>query len=75
MASSSSVHLLPGGRFSASVLLLPVSGSAPLPSALLPELSPDPELSSEGFVNDMVASRLLHRINWRGSLLTNGQCG
>lgn len=64
MASSSSVNLLPGGRFSASVLLQPVSGSAALLSALLSELFAGSELSSEGFVDDMVASRLLHRINW-----------
>lgn len=54
MVSSSSVNLLPGARFSPSVLLLPASGSAAL---LLSEHLTRSELSSEGFATDMVTGR------------------
>lgn len=57
MVSSSSVNLLPGDRFSPSVLLLPASGSAALLSALLSEHFTGSELSSERFVTDMVTGR------------------
>lgn len=58
MASSSSVNLVPAGRFSPSVLLLlPASGSAALLSALLSEHFTGSELPPEGFVTDMLTGR------------------
>lgn len=57
MASSSSVNLVPAGRFSPSVLLLPASGSAALLSALLSEHFTGSELPPEGLVTDMLTGR------------------